>query len=345
MNKKNNSNILYWIIWVLALIIVAGLGYFLGQNGNSSSISTKSTPLVVEAWKIGLDEDDINECIAENKYVSKINSQMKVGWDNFGITGTPWNVLINNETGEYVVISWAYPKEAFIENLDKLLSENSNEVETKETKSEKTFQENTDKNTLVVITDKRDSSAQVNQIIEWLQKIDAVKDLKIEKYDFSDNGVEEFLKNNNVKVLPAVIFSNNEIDEKINEFLTKLTDNAYSLNIGAKFSPFKNFISKELLDSIKKGSYIDWKENAKLTWLEYSDLECPFCAKLHNSDVKSSLKAKYGDDLNIVFNHFPLGFHSKAIPWANILECVWQEGWSEAFYKILKFAFKNKIQE
>jgi len=45
--------------------------------------------MVVEAGKIGLDEDDINECIAENKFVSKINSQMKIGSDNFGITGTP----------------------------------------------------------------------------------------------------------------------------------------------------------------------------------------------------------------------------------------------------------------
>ena len=352
MSKKDNNTTLYWIIWVLALIIVGWAGYMMGQSGNTTP-TWNDTPLVIEAGKIGLDTDDLKECIAENKFVSKINSQMKVGADNFGITWTPWNVLINNQTGEYVVISGAYPKESFIENFDKLLSEEVAETKTEEnSENKKTFKENTDKKSLIIITDKRDSASQIDQIVTGLKEIPAIKDLNIEKYDFSDNGVEDFLKENAITMLPAVIFSNNEVDENINKFLTKLTENSYSLNIGAKFDPFAKLsskwfkiVSKDLINSIKKDSYIDWKEDAKITWLEYSDLECPFCAKLHNSDVESSLKAKYGDDLSIIFNHFPLGFHQKAIPWANILECVWQEGWSEAFYKILKYAYKNKIQE
>ncbi|MDR2411312.1 MAG: DsbA family protein [Candidatus Peribacteria bacterium] len=30
-----------------------------------------------------------------------------------------------------------------------------------------------------------------------------------------------------------------------------------------------------------QGSYIDGNENTKITWLEYSDLQCPYCAQLY----------------------------------------------------------------
>ena len=348
MVKKDNNNILYWIIAVLALAIVWLLGYFLGQNWESS-MGGKETPLIIEAGKIGLDKDELKECIAEDKYLNKINSQMKVGQDNFGITWTPGNVLINNETWEYTVISWAYPKEAFIKNIDTLLSD---KVLEKDNSDKKTFKENTDKDTIVVITDKRDSSSQVEQIIGNLKQVEAIKDLKIEEYDFSDNWVSKFLEENKIVTLPAIIFARDEIDNNINSFLVKLNEVSYSLNIGAKFNPFGELskkwfkvVDKKLLEQIKKDSYIDWNTDAKITWLEYSDLECPYCAKLHNSDVERTLKTKYGTDLNIVFNHFPLAFHKKAIPWANILECIWEQWGSEAFYKILKYAFKNNIQE
>ena len=362
MKKNNNTNILYWIIALLALVIVAWLGYFLGQNGNSNTstwgnntnlVVWNDTPLVVEAWNIGLDKDELKECIAENKYVTKINSQMKVGSDNFGITWTPWNVLINNETWEYIVISGAYPKEAFIENIDNLLAEaDSNTEEEASNTSEKTFKNNTSSNTLLLISDSRDTTSPVEQIVTGLKEIEAVKNMEVVEYDFADNWVQDFLIANNIKTLPAIIFAKNDIDAKINDFLIELNKDAYSLNIGATFNPFAKLSSKwfktvdtEVLEQIKDSSYVDWDEDAKITWLEYSDLECPYCAKLHNSDVESTLKAKYGDDLNIIFNHFPLWFHQKALPAANILECVWELGWSETFYKILKYAYKNEIQE
>ena len=328
--------------------------YVRGIIKEKENIIKTNTPLVVEAWRLWINIDILNKCIAENKYVDKINSQMKVGAETFGITWTPWNVLINNESWEYVVISGAYPKESFIKNIDNLLAvapENI-DVETESNTSGKEFKKNTDSNTLILISDSRDSSFPVDQIVTGLQEIETVKNMTVVEYDFSDNGVEEFLNQNNINALPAIIFAKKDVDVNVNNFLVRLNDNAYSLNIWATFNPFQKLsekwfklIDKDLLEQIRNNSYIDWNKNAKITWLEYSDLECPFCAKLHNSDVEYTLKAKYGDDLNIIFNHFPLWFHQKALPAANILECVWELGWSETFYKILKYAYKNEIQE
>jgi hypothetical protein len=42
-------------------------------------------------------------------------------WTNiFGITWTPGNVIINTETLEYEVISWAYPAQTFRDAIERL---------------------------------------------------------------------------------------------------------------------------------------------------------------------------------------------------------------------------------
>jgi thioredoxin-related protein len=40
----------------------------------------------------------------------------------FGITGTPGNVIINVQTGEYQVIPGAFPAENFIQTINSLLN-------------------------------------------------------------------------------------------------------------------------------------------------------------------------------------------------------------------------------
>ena len=51
----------------------------------------------------------------------KVKDQLGRGGEVFGITWTPGNVLINNETGEYEIISGAYPTVAFESVIDNLL--------------------------------------------------------------------------------------------------------------------------------------------------------------------------------------------------------------------------------
>jgi protein-disulfide isomerase len=41
-------------------------------------------------------------------------------------------------------------------------------------------------------------------------------------------------------------------------------------------------LTEEQYDEVKaSGNYIEGNEDAKITWLEYSDLQCPYCAKLY----------------------------------------------------------------
>jgi protein-disulfide isomerase len=128
-----------------------------------------------------------------------------------------------------------------------------------------------------------------------------------------------------------------------------MKDGEYILPLGASFNPFAKrsenwflMLDKTKLKSIKDSSFIKWNKNAKITWLEYSDLECPYCAKLHNSGTEDELNKKYWDKLNMVFNSFPLPFHKNAEVWAEILECLGNQKWTDAFYKLIDKAYSDK---
>lgn len=204
--------------------------------------------------------------------------------------------------------------------------------------------------TITVIDDNRCTNCQTDLLVKQLEVIPFVKKSKIIKKDFYYEWINDYLKENYIKYLPAIIFSTNDIDDSaMKPYLTELNSWEYSLNVWSNYDPFvvrsdKGFLllDKEKLQEVKNNSYIKWKNDAKITWIEYSDLECPYCAMLHNSDVEERLKEKYGDNLNIIFNHFPLDFHKNAMPWAQILECVWEQLWSDAFYSLIDKSYSEE---
>lgn len=68
----------------------------------------------------------------------------------------------------------------------------------------------------------------------------------------------------------------------------------------------------------------------KLTVIEYSDFECPFCARA--APTLAQLKANY-PDVTFEFKHFPLeSIHPNAFNAAVASECVRNEGGEEAFW-------------
>jgi len=203
---------------------------------------------------------------------------------------------------------------------------------------------------VTVIDDKRCTGCQTNGLISQLKQIPALKSVDFELKDFSDEGVKEYLVDNNIMVLPVVLFNTNLVEPGVNPYLNQIVSWEYSLQVWASFDPFKIRSNKwylqldiQKIEEIKKGAYIKWNKNAKITWIEYSDLECPFCAKLHNTGTAEDLEEKYGDKINIMFQHFPLTqIHKNAQKWAEILECVWEEKWTDIFYSLMKLAFSEQ---
>lgn len=66
-------------------------------------------------------------------------------------------------------------------------------------------------------------------------------------------------------------------------------------------------------------------QNAKITIVEFSDFECPFCKRFHQT--MQQVISTYGNDVKWVYRHFPLdGLHQQARPEANMAECAYEQG-------------------
>jgi len=86
--------------------------------------------------------------------------------------------------------------------------------------------------------------------------------------------------------------------------------------------------------------------NAPVTIVEFSDLQCPFCSRVH--PTLQALERQYGPDkIRIVFKHNPLPFHPYAKPAAKVADAVLRQGGSRAFFGFLDIAFaeQNKLGE
>ncbi|MGF1508698.1 MAG: thioredoxin domain-containing protein [Myxococcota bacterium] len=83
-------------------------------------------------------------------------------------------------------------------------------------------------------------------------------------------------------------------------------------------------------------------EDAKVTLVEFSDFQCPYCARA-TAPVEQILAA-YPEDVKVYFLHFPLSFHKQAMPAAIAAECAHQQG---SFWKMHDLMFENqsKLEE
>ncbi|MBK7581640.1 MAG: thioredoxin domain-containing protein [Myxococcales bacterium] len=85
-----------------------------------------------------------------------------------------------------------------------------------------------------------------------------------------------------------------------------------------------------------------WGNNtAPVTIVEFSDLECPFCARAHTT--LEQVKTSYGPtQLRLVMKHNPLPFHKQARPAAEAAERVLRAGGSGAFWQFVDRAYADR---
>jgi protein-disulfide isomerase len=86
------------------------------SNGNGFPMSGLA-PL---AGEIGLDEKEIQLCIDSGRYEDRIQDDYANGGES-GVSGTPGNILLNNETGRAKIMSGALPFKALKIEIDQLL--------------------------------------------------------------------------------------------------------------------------------------------------------------------------------------------------------------------------------
>lgn len=80
-------------------------------------------------------------------------------------------------------------------------------------------------------------------------------------------------------------------------------------------------------------------KDAKVTIVEFSDFQCPFCAK--GADILKQIKKKYGSKVKVAFKNFPLPFHNHAEKAAVAGLCANEQS-SDSFWKLHDEMFANQ---
>ena len=93
-------------------------------------------------------------------------------------------------------------------------------------------------------------------------------------------------------------------------------------------------VQVEIGDSPVLGS-----EDAPVTIVEFSDFQCPFCARWY-AETKGQLEEQYINTgkVKLVYMHYPLNFHPEAVPAALASECAYEQG---KFWEYHDLIFEN----
>lgn len=89
---------------------------------------------------------------------------------------------------------------------------------------------------------------------------------------------------------------------------------------------------------LTKRDHVRGDENARLTLIEYSDFECPYC-KNFDATMQQLMK-EYKGKIKWVYRHYPLNFHANAQKEAEASECAYDLGGNDKFWQ-----FADKIYE
>lgn len=80
--------------------------------------------------------------------------------------------------------------------------------------------------------------------------------------------------------------------------------------------------------------------DADVVVIEYSDTECPFCKRLHETMLQVAKEYGTSGQVAWVYRHFPLDMHPKARKEAEALECANELGGNDAFWKYIDKIFE-----
>ncbi len=128
-----------------------------------------------------------------------------------------------------------------------------------------------------------------------------------------------------------------EIEKSQQEILSKVTAIAENQEKIMKFFQPRQPVDVNKVQDIPVGvSPVKGDKNAPVTIAEFSDFQCPYCAKIQPT-LKEVLKA-YPKEVKLVFKQFPLSFHAQA---RNAVKASLAAGEQGKFWEMHDLIFEN----
>lgn len=97
------------------------------------------------------------------------------------------------------------------------------------------------------------------------------------------------------------------------------------------------------IDPVTEADHVKGNINAPVKIVEFSDFECPFCKRQHET-LQGVVDKMGADKVAWVYRQFPLEqLHQKAMPVALASECVAELGGNDAFWKFTDRYFEETL--
>lgn len=101
----------------------------------------------------------------------------------------------------------------------------------------------------------------------------------------------------------------------------------------------KSVMAKNV-QKVSSDDHIRGSKDAKISLIEFSDFECPYCKKFHST--AQSVVDAYDGDVNWVYRHFPLPFHDPlATQEAVATECAAEQGGNDKFWAMADLIYET----
>jgi protein-disulfide isomerase len=167
---------------------------------------------------------------------------------------------------------------------------------------------------------------------EYINKKILKGDIKITDAEYKkfvkEKNIPESNINDQVKERIYSYMKEQKREELVQGAVAKLTKNQ---PVEVYFKKPKSNIQVDIGDAPVTGG-----DNAKVTMIEFSDFQCPFCGRA--AKTVEEVRKKYGNKIKIVFKQFPLPMHKDAMPAAEASMCVYEQG-HDKFWKFHNIAF------
>lgn len=128
------------------------------------------------------------------------------------------------------------------------------------------------------------------------------------------------IKENPEIIIGAIEAKPEEFIEALNNAVKKAQEGQAKKRDEDEKKQLEESFNNPLKAEIRSDEYIRGTKGAPITLIEYSDFECPFCARGYNTVME--LLKKYEGKIQFIYKHLPLSFHPQAMIASQYFEAI-----------------------
>ncbi len=132
------------------------------------------------------------------------------------------------------------------------------------------------------------------------------------------------------------------VEDGIDQYVQKKTQEAQDAqeNDAAQKVQVTKAMAQKVLPVSETDDHIYGNKDAKISLVEYSDFQCPYCKAFH--PTTKEIVDTYKGDVNLVYRHYPLSIHEPAASLQAVAsECVAELGGNDQFWSLTDILFDS----